>query len=269
MFGFITPTKSNLIKEDIEKYKAYYCGLCHVLNERYGKDGRNSLSYDMTFLSLLLTDLYNAEINGGFERCIAKPLKEHKYIISPYTGYSADMQMMLSYYSELDKAIDRDEDADSRKLKGLKQYIESIEKEYPRQAKTLKDGLTLIRSAEKDGEKDPGKMSCLFGSSVSEVFNPVENDFFSSALLSLGSALGRFIYIMDAFTDLKKDSKSGAYNPLLNLDGEVIESLLMNAATDASVAFESLALDDNLAILRNIIYSGMWKNYDKEKNDER
>ena len=43
----------------------------------------------------------------------------------------------------------------------------------------------------------------------------------------------------------------------------------MNAATDASTAFESLALDDNLAILRNIIYSGIWKNYDKEKNDDR
>ena len=34
MFGFITPTKSNLSKSEIEKYRAYYCGLCHELKGR-------------------------------------------------------------------------------------------------------------------------------------------------------------------------------------------------------------------------------------------
>ena len=83
MFGFITPTKSNLSKSEIEKYRAYYCGLCHELKGRYGKEGAATLSYDMVFLILLLTDLYDAGIEGGFERCAARPLKEHKYITSP------------------------------------------------------------------------------------------------------------------------------------------------------------------------------------------
>ena len=269
MFGYITPTKSNLTKSDIEKYKAYYCGLCHALKEKYGKDGTSNLSYDMTFLTLLLTDLYNADIKGGFERCIAKPLKEHKYIISTYSEYAADMQMMLSYYSELDKQKDKDEDADSKKLKALSAYIADIDKKYPRQAKCLKDGLRSLSEAEKNGEEDAGKMAYIFGLAVSEVFNPIENDFFSPTLLDLGRSLGSFIYLMDAFLDRKKDERKSAYNLLLRLNGEVIESLMMNAATDASTSFEALALDDNLAILRNIIYSGIWKNYDKEKNDER
>ena len=268
MFGFITPTKSNLSKSEIEKYRAYYCGLCHELKGRYGKEGAASLSYDMVFLILLLTDLYDAGIEGGFERCVARPLKEHKYITSPYTAYGADMQMLLSYYSELDKLHDRDEGADEKKVKALRNSLSPIEEKYPRQAKILREGLDALAKQEERGESDAVKMSYLFGSAIAEIFNPIENDFFSSSLLALGSALGRFIYLMDAFIDRKKDEKRGSYNPLLGMNGEVIESLLMNAATDASTAFETLALDDNLAILRNIIYSGIWKSYDKEKNDD-
>ena len=269
MFGVITPTKSNLSKSDIEKYRAYYCGLCHELKRKYGKDGMATLSYDMVFLTLLLTDLYNVDVSGGFERCIAKPLKEHKYIISMYSEYSADMQMLLSYYSELDKIKDNDEERDEKKLKGISSHLREIEKRYPRQAYTLKEGLTLLSREEENGEEDATKMAYIFGSALSEIFNPIENDFFSPTLLALGSAIGRFSYLMDAFLDRKKDEKRGSYNPLCKMDGGIIESLLMNAATDASTAFESLALDDNLAILRNIIYSGIWKNYDKEKNDDR
>ena len=268
MFGFITPTKSNLSKSEIEKYKAYYCGLCHELKKGYGKDGISVLSYDMVFLTLLLTDLYNANISGGFERCVAKPLKEHKYITSQYSEYAADMQMLLSYYSELDKITDKDEGADSKKLKALSSYMSRIEEKYPRQTKTLREGLSLLSKEETDGQEDAVKMSYIFGSTLSEVFNPIENDFFSPHLLDLGTAIGRFTYLMDAFVDRKKDEKKGVYNPLVGFDDEHIEGMLMNAATDASVAFESLALDDNLAILRNIIYSGIWKNYDKEKKDD-
>ena len=269
MFGVVTPTKSNLSKTEIEKYRAYYCGLCHELKRKYGKDGTSMLSYDMVFLSLLLTDLYNTEITGGFERCIAKPLKEHKFIISRYSAYSADMQMLLSYYSELDKVKDKDDERDERKLKALSSHLKDLESAYPRQARALKEGLILLDQEENNGEKDAVKMSYIFGSALSEVFNPIENDFFSPSLIALGSAIGRFSYLIDAFTDRKKDEKKGSYNPLIGVDGQIIESLLMNAATDASTAFESLALDDNLAILRNIIYSGIWKNYDKEKNDDR
>ena len=39
---------------EFDLYQAYYCGLCRSLKERYGKRGQITLSYDMTFLALLL-----------------------------------------------------------------------------------------------------------------------------------------------------------------------------------------------------------------------
>ena len=54
MFGYVTADIANMSKEEKACYKAHYCGLCHVLKERYGAAGTSLLSYDMTFLEMLL-----------------------------------------------------------------------------------------------------------------------------------------------------------------------------------------------------------------------
>lgn len=33
MFGYVTVCEPELKVKDLKKYKAYYCGLCHVLKE--------------------------------------------------------------------------------------------------------------------------------------------------------------------------------------------------------------------------------------------
>ena len=50
MFGYVTAQKSELKMREYYKYKAYYCGLCKVLQEKYGIAGQLTLTYDMTFL---------------------------------------------------------------------------------------------------------------------------------------------------------------------------------------------------------------------------
>ena len=61
MFGYITICKPELKIKDFEKYRGYYCGLCQELKERYGLGGQMTLTYDMTFLILLLTSLYEMD----------------------------------------------------------------------------------------------------------------------------------------------------------------------------------------------------------------
>ena len=55
MFGYVTVDKPELKVKDYYKYKAYYCGLCRTLKEKYGQTGRLTLTYDMTFIIILLT----------------------------------------------------------------------------------------------------------------------------------------------------------------------------------------------------------------------
>ena len=61
MFGYVTIRKDDLKVKDYNKYQAYYCGLCQDIKEAYGKKGQAMLTFDMTFLSILLTGLYECE----------------------------------------------------------------------------------------------------------------------------------------------------------------------------------------------------------------
>jgi len=61
MFGFVAANGKALSPEQKERYRGCYCGLCRALQERHGELCRMTLSYDMTFLVLLLTGMYEPE----------------------------------------------------------------------------------------------------------------------------------------------------------------------------------------------------------------
>ena len=54
MFGYVMPRMEDLTQEERERYHAAYCGVCRALGERFGQRCRVALTYDMTFLALLL-----------------------------------------------------------------------------------------------------------------------------------------------------------------------------------------------------------------------
>ncbi len=58
--------------KEFDVYRSFYCGLCHSLRERYGNIGRITLSYDMTFLAMVLTGLYETETRHLKARCLAR-----------------------------------------------------------------------------------------------------------------------------------------------------------------------------------------------------
>ena len=70
MFGYIVVHKPELKVREYETYRASYCGLCHSLKRRQGRLGQLTLSFDMTFLALLLTGLYEPEQQEGRSRCL-------------------------------------------------------------------------------------------------------------------------------------------------------------------------------------------------------
>ena len=61
MFGYININQKELSEESKKIYQAYYCGLCQKLKTNCGTKGQMLLSYDLTFLIVLLTGLYELE----------------------------------------------------------------------------------------------------------------------------------------------------------------------------------------------------------------
>ncbi len=265
MFGYIV-LSSSADKEDKKEYRKAYCGLCHVLREKYGKTGMLSLSYDMTFLSLLLEDLTSGEKKEGEERCVVHPLKKHEYTTFPVMDYTSDMQILLSYYSLIDNINDEGKGKEKKERYSL--LIPQIEKKYPRQAEAVKDNLMRISQYEMENKKDIEALSLLFGSLLGEIFVYDENSFFKEDLYLLGCNIGAFIYILDAWDDRKKDKRNGAFNPLGDdITREEVESLLFEKAAAAYESYNKLPLDEYTSILNNIILSGMWTKFNRYKKE--
>jgi len=75
MFGYVTIDKMELKFKEYYSYKGYYCGLCKCLKTKYSNKSRLTLNYDMTFLILLLSSLYEPENIICSERCVVHPSK--------------------------------------------------------------------------------------------------------------------------------------------------------------------------------------------------
>ena len=54
MFGYVVPNQAALSDEAQKRYRTAYCGLCRRIDALHGLRGRFTLSYDLTFLNLLL-----------------------------------------------------------------------------------------------------------------------------------------------------------------------------------------------------------------------
>ena len=68
MFGYIIAEKSELRIKEYDMYKAVYCSLCKTLGKKYGVISRFTLSYDFTFLGLLLGKFLSKKSTSMVER---------------------------------------------------------------------------------------------------------------------------------------------------------------------------------------------------------
>lgn len=278
MFGYVQVRKPELKIKDYDVYHAYYCGLCERLKKKHGFKGQITLTYDMTFLVILLTSLYDIRCSHEKVHCIVHPAKKHDILYNEVTDYCADINMILSYYHC------KDDKEDDRSVKGAvgtavyKKTGQKLSRKYKNQANVIKKTLNELDILEKTGSNDIIALADCFGKLLAEIF-AYREDIFKKYLMDMGYYLGRFIYIMDAYDDLKDDLEKNRFNPFKEIYKEddfedKVKDMLYNEISLACAAFEQLPCIEHLDILRNILYAGVWNQYDKlqnntEKTEER
>lgn len=253
-------------------YKGYYCGLCKCLKTKYSNKSRLTLNYDMTFLILLLSSLYEPENKTFNERCIVHPRKI-AVIQNEITEYAASLNVLLSYYNMVDNWND---DKDYKSLivsKMLQQDFKKSSKELLDKSIIIKQRLENISTLENDNAKDIDSVSNEFGHLMEEMFL-YKKDHWEKNLRKIGFYLGKYIYFFDAYEDMKSDKEKGSYNPFNNLDienkEEYAKKLLMLNLSMLSDEIEKLPLLQDKGIIDNIIYSGILNKLDKKEiTDER
>ena len=291
MFGYIIANKPELKIKDYEIYHSYYCGLCHTLKRRYGRAGQLTLSYDMTFLYILLSGLYEPEETDSERRCVLHPAKKQLQRENPYAVYAADMNVLLSYYDLMDDWQDEHSHKSLAAARILGKRLPELEEAYPRQAAAVKryvEELGRLESAVCTPDAvdtgagarsevlaaDPSSLDAaagLTGTMLGEIFCMKEDEW-ALTLRRLGFYLGKYIYLMDAWEDRSSDREKGSYNVWLMQGREVDEqearSVLNLMMSECAFSFEALPVLKNAEIIRNILYSGVWIKYEQVRQKE-
>lgn len=271
MFGFVTASYKELSKEQQDRYQAVYCGICRCIRNQAGQRARLSLSYDMTFLALLLMSLYEPEEVTGDRACALHPI-HRDWAGCTFTQYAADMNIVLAYYNCLDDWNDDGNHPKKWMADHLSQYLPGISQRYLRQVDAIKTCTQQLAALEQENCSDPDACANCFGRLMGELF-VYEEDLWSSDLRQMGMALGRFIYLADAVVDYKKDLRKHKYNPYIAMgtgqDYTRWEQYLVLAMARCTEYYEKLPLVQDKPILDNILYSGVWLNLRQKKKEAK
>lgn len=272
MFGYVKINKMELKFKEYYSYKGYYCGLCKCLKDKYSNKSRMTLNYDMTFLILLLSSLYEPKNKTYEEMCVVHPSKKQLVIRNEITEYAASLNILLSYYNLLDNWEDDKNYKAYSAMKLLTREFKKSSLELPEKSLAIKKHLDNISALEKENADDIDAVSNEFGHLMEEIIL-YKKDHWEKVLRKIGFYLGKFIYFIDAYEDMEKDGANKSYNPFNNIQVEDKESyakdLIMLNLSFLSNEIDKLPLEQDKGIIDNIIYSGLLNTLNKEKTNER
>lgn len=275
MFGYIKPFKPQMRFIEYDVYQSFYCGLCKEMGRKYGVFSRLTLSYDLSFLSLLKT-----AVNGDMpkiknEGCLFNPLKK-KCCCQCCDGvsYSSDIAMILFYYKVKDNIHDESffkkcfwhlayPFAKSFRKKAIVNNGE-LEK-YIGEKMSLQSELEKEKCSSIDMAAEPTALS------LSKIFEDITTDEIQKRILSrLGYFLGKYVYFCDAYDDLQDDFKNKSYNPFIisnnissinqntfeQFSNEIKSVIYLNIA-ETIKAYDLLEIKCYKPVLDNIFYLGL------------
>ena len=216
MFGYVRPSVQDLPERELDRFRTMYCGLCHTLSRRYGQAARFILNYDFTYLAILLSDRTAGKENAG--RCYTSPIRKRPYLESTAAmELAADESVILAYW-QLRDGVEDHAWAAGLKYRAGARLLESAYRKAaafrPVFDQAVRRQLQMLSALEKEKDPSMDKAADTFAVLLSSAAEGVEEPVRRRVLEQILYHLGRWVYLIDAADDLKKDAESGNYNPV-------------------------------------------------------
>lgn len=214
MFGYVRPPLDGLPKEEYDRFRRAYCGLCHALSRR-GAAARWVLNYDFTLLAILLSD---GEGVPDTRRCTLHPVRARPCLAATDAlELAADESLILAYWQLRDHVDDHHGAgrlpfrAASGVLRDAYRQAAEARPEFDRHVQAQLD---ILRRLERARCKSIDAPADAFAVLLRDAARGVEPTARRRVLEQIFYHLGRWVYLMDAADDLKRDCASGNYNPV-------------------------------------------------------
>lgn len=267
MLGVMTVRQPELRFREFDRYRGIYCGLCRSIGKRCGAACRLALSFEMTFMAMLLSSLYEPETKQEMHRCVLHPIKKRLMISNEAIDYCADMSALVSFYDLRDGWEDEKKVSRLAASELLKSAAQRAGERWPRQRDAIESYVTKLHEVEARADENLDAAANLTGNMLAELY-VMKEDVYARDLRELGFYLGKFIYLCDCYEDIERDVKKNNYNPLIARSddpafAEKSEQMLSVIMAEAARAFERLPLIEDAEIMRNVLYSGIWMRFEQ------
>lgn len=218
MFGYVRPLKAELTFRDFARYRSAYCGLCQALSRHYGQLPRMAVSYDVTFLILLLEAVAETEPPLSERHCPIHPLKARPIEEErPIQHFAAALTVLLACGNLEDNLRDGEKRWRSRfSLLSFRRAKRRAEQDFPQLAAAVEAGLRALAEAEREGrpvlEQAAGFGNLLEGVARQalelEAWNPqAKTGQLESLVPYILQRVGAWIFLLDAADDYEEDLK--------------------------------------------------------------
>ncbi len=271
MFGYVHISPDKLTEEEAARYRACYCGLCHTLGRRYGTAARMILNYDLVFLAMLLSD--GDAPRCGEKQCLTHPMRRRCFCEETAAlDAAADVSVLLTWWQLRDGAEDHGF------FRGMKYRLASLflrpaygkaRRFCPNLDRQIRERLKYLSQLESEKCPVPDQAADAFALLLRDLAALESCAEKRRVLEELLYHLGRWIYLVDALDDVKEDSKSGSYNPLLlrygAVDGQLSEQDKQRVASTLDASIRTMAAAYELAdfgcwagIIESVLYEGLY-----------
>ena len=262
MFGYIRPLECELKVREQAEYRGIYCGLCKSIGRRFGQLERLTLSYDCAFLALTLMAI-NGDAKFTRGNCGPRIYRGNRSIAdaSPTLDYAADVNVLLAWYKAADDADDEKSAKAAAVRVALRRAYRKAARANPELDRQIGESMKRLHELEHEGCREVDEPSNAFGKLLSAVIlnAPTLPDSERTAAQWMYYNLGKWIYLIDAWDDRKKDEEKKSYNPFLlsGMGREQAEFLLNITLNEAKKAYDLLSLKAPDGVLENIMILGL------------
>ena len=212
MFGYVRADTPYLYIKDDTLYRAMYCGVCKGIAQVCGNTARMGLSYDITFLSVILHNIKGVDVKIEKQHCLTHCIRSRQMAeVDEMTRQLGSLNVLLAYYKYTDDIQDGDGGRGRRLF--FKKGFKRAKAKYPEIEKLVRENLTEQGKIEKAKTESVDRAADATANILAGFSDMVLEEKANEYTHNLFYAVGKWIYLIDALDDYDKDRKKGAYNP--------------------------------------------------------
>lgn len=229
-----------------------YCGVCKGIAQSCGQGARMGLTYDVTFLSVILHNIAGIDVKIEKQHCLTHCIRSKMMAnVDDMTKKLGALNTALVYYKYTDDILDGDKGRGKRVwfVSGHKKTVRN----YPEIERIVRENLAAQQETEKSKTDSLDRAADASANMMAELSDYLLEDKKTPYTHDLFYAVGKWIYLIDALDDYDKDKKKGAYNPfVLSYSCEDKADLMKRRQKDVEFVFHSLFFDirENLSKIK-------------------